>query len=54
MVQTLQPDAKINWRQFQNTFFKLGFVGEFEPCQKQKFQSENSNTSKQIAEKLSK
>ena len=34
MLQTLQHDAKINWRQFQNTFFKLGPIGEFEACQK--------------------
>ena len=54
MVQTLQQDAKINWRQCQNTFFQLGFVGEFEPCQKNFFQSQNSNRSKQTAEKLNK
>ena len=54
MVQTLQHDGKINWRQCQNTFFQLGFVGEFEPCQKFFFQSQNSNIIKQTAEKLNK
>ena len=52
MLQNLQHDAKINWRQFQNTFFKLGPVGEFEPCQKKIFQSKNSNWSKQTAAKV--
>ena len=39
MVQTLQHDAKINRRQFQNTFYQLGFVGEFEACQKKIFKA---------------
>ena len=52
MVQTLQHDAKINRRQYQNTFFQLGPIGEFEPCQKKIFQSKNSNGSKQTAAKV--
>ena len=39
MVNLLQHDAKINWRQFQNTFFQLGPVGEFEACQKKFFKA---------------
>ena len=52
MVQTLQHDAKINRTQLQNTFFQLDPIGEFEPCQKKKFQSKNSNGSKQTAAKV--
>ena len=54
MLLYLQLDAKINWRQFQNTFFQLGLVGDKATCQKKIFQSKNSNRSKQIAEKLNK
>ena len=39
MVQTLQHDGKINRRQFQNTFYQLGLVGEFEACQKKNFEA---------------
>ena len=52
MLQTLQHDANINWRQFQNIFFKLGPIGEFEACQKKFFQSKNYNGSKQTAAKI--
>ena len=49
MLQTLQHDAKINWRQFQNTFFKLGPIGEFEACQKKIFKAKNPmEVSKQL------
>ena len=54
MLLYLQLDAKINWRQFQNTFFQLSPVGDKAACQKKFFQSKNSNRSKQIAEKLNK
>ena len=49
-----QLDAKINWKQFQNTFFQLGLVGDKATCQKKNFQSKISNRSKQTAEKLNK
>ena len=52
MVQTLQHDAKINRRLFENTIFQLGPIGEFEPCQKKIFHSKNSNGSKQTAAKV--
>ena len=47
-----QLHVKINERQFQNTFFKLGLVGDNETCQKNFFQSKNSNGSKQTAAKV--
>ena len=52
MVQTLQHDANITQRQFQNILFQIGLVGEFEPCQKNFFQSKNSNGNKQTAAKV--
>ena len=43
MVNLLQHNTKKKWRQFQTTFFKFDPVGEFSPCQKFFFQSQNSN-----------
>ena len=51
MHQTLQHDAKTNWRQFKIAYLQHGFAGEFGACHKKKFQSKNLDRSNQIAER---